>query len=154
MNSQNENIVTSRKTRETTTGELLEALRRMTTIEEFTWEYGDDYINMSLVEYLKILLEEKNQKKADIIKKSTLNRIYAYQIFAGVKNPSRDKLITLALAMKLSYEECQRLLRIAVVGELYIKNMRDSIIIFGLINGLEIWELNELLYEMDEFVLE
>jgi hypothetical protein len=135
------------------TVELLAALRDARTIEEFSRQYGNDYINMSLVQYLEIILETKKLKKAEVIKASNLNKVFAYQIFSGVKNPSRDKLLALAFAMRLTYEECQRMLRLAGVNELYVKNRRDSILIFGFMKGLELIELNHLLYEMDEFVL-
>jgi len=96
----------------------------------------------------------RGYKKSGGISASCLSKTYAYQIFSGVKNPSRDKLLALAVAMTLTFEECQRLLRLAAVNELYVKNKRDSIIIFGLMRGLNNMELNDLLYEMEEFVLQ
>ena len=74
--------------------------------------------------------------------------------FSGVKTPSRDKLLAIAVAMKLTLDECQMLLRLARVNELYVKNKRDSIIIFGLMKQLDTKELNALLYDMEEFVLQ
>ena len=144
----------AKKERAGVTDELLESLRRAKTIEEFTKQHKKYYIIVNLNEYLDSLLEAKNLTKADVIKASQLSRVYAYQIFSGVKNPSRDKLLALAVAMGLSFEECQRMLQIAAVNELYVKNKRDSIIIFGLMKRLDISELNDLLYEMEEFVLQ
>jgi predicted DNA-binding protein (UPF0251 family) len=135
------------------TSDLLEALRTANTIDDYVKQHESEYINMSLREYFESLLESKKLKKADIIKSSQICRIYGYQILAGAKCPSRDKLIALAFAMKLSFEECQRLLRLASINELYAKNKRDSIIIFGFMRGLSNEEINGLLYEMDELVL-
>jgi len=35
-----------------------------------------------------------------------------------------------------------------------VKNKRDSIIIFGLMKGINSMELNDMLYEMEKFVLQ
>ena len=148
------NRAPSQKTRGALTAELLEALRKSQTIEAFEREYGNDYIGMSFFQYMEVLLKEKKLKKIDVINKSGLNKVYAYQIFAGIRKPSRDKLLALAYAMKLSYKECQQLLHLANVSGLYIKNRRDSAIIFGLMRGLSVLDINELLYEMGEFILE
>ncbi len=69
------------------------------------------------------------------------------------KNPSRNKLLALAVAMKLNIEECQKLLKFGGVNELYPRNRRDAIIIFALTKKLSIFELNELLFDLDEFIL-
>jgi len=144
----------AQKKRAIITDDLLEALRDSKTIEDFTNKYKNDYFDVNLNDYLDSLLAAKNLTKAQIIKASHLNRVYAYQIFSGVKNPSRDELLALAVAMGLNFEECQRLLRLAEVNELYVKNRRDSIIIFGLMKCLGVMELNDLLYEMKEFILQ
>ena len=113
-----------------------------------------DHVDMNADQFLNRLLGAKKLKKADVIKTSGLNKVYGYQIFSGIKNPSRDKLLAIAVAMKLSLDECQQLLRIARVNELYAKNKRDSIIIFGLVKQLDITEPSDLLYDMEEFVLQ
>lgn len=135
------------------TDALLDALREAETIEVFARQNAGEYIDIGIHDYLERLLEEKDMKKADVIAASNLHRIYAYQIFSGVKQPSRDKLLALAVGMRLSLEECQRLLRVAGLGALYVKHRRDSVIIFGLIRGLGLMEINDLLYAMEESLL-
>lgn len=136
------------------TQEMLEALKNSKTIEDFTKRHVTQFLDINLKDYLVSILQAKKLKKADVIKASNLSEVYAYQIFSGVKNPSRDKLLSLAVAMKLSFEECQRLLKLAAVNELYVKNRRDAIVIFGLMKGLDVLELNDLLYELEEFTLQ
>ena len=143
-----------REKRSRMTAELLEALRDAKTIQAFAEQHSSDYTDMNVDQYLSRLLAAKKLKKAEVINTSSLNKIYGYQIFSGIKNPSRDKLLAIAVAMKLSLEECQQLLRLARVNELYAKNKRDSIIIFGLMKQLDITELNDLLFDMEEFVLQ
>ena len=145
---------TSPKKRAQMTVELLEALRNAQTIQAFVDQHSGEYVDMSVDQYLIRLLYAKKLKRSDVISASNLDKNYSYQIFSGVKNPSRDKLLAIAVAMKLTLDECQMLLRLARVNELYAKNKRDSIIIFGLMKQLDIKELNALLYDMEEFVLQ
>ena len=105
---------------------------------------------LTLAEYLDVLLREKTLKKSVVIAESQLNQTFAYQIFSGERNPSRNKLLQLAFAMRLDFHETKRLLRCANVGELYIKNRRDAIIIFCLNNGLSLIQTEEKLYAFGE----
>ncbi len=133
--------------------DILHALKQTSTIEEFTQNYADCFTNISVKDYLEEIIKTRGLKKSTIIKASQLSEVYAYQIFAGVKNPSRDKLLSIAVAMQMSLEECQFLLRIANLNELYAKNRRDAIIIFALGKRLGVAKLNELLFDLEEFTL-
>ena len=56
--------------------------------------------------------------------------------------------------MELSIEEMQKMLKISEYPILYVKNKRDSIILFGLKKKASLSEVNELLYEMHENIIE
>lgn len=104
--------------------------------------------------FLEELLQEKNLNKADVIKNSLINTNYAYHIFSGKKdNPSRDKIISLAIAMNLNLDETQYLLRYAGEGSLYPRNSRDALIISAIEQGLTVTVTNLLLTEFNESVL-
>ena len=136
------------------TEHLLAILKSKKTFSEYKSNkptYIDDH---TLSGYLSSLLEKKQLKKADVIRKSNLDRIYGYQILSGVKTPSRDKVLALALGMELSLEETQDVLRIANYPQLYVKKLRDSAIIFSLHNRLSILEANELLFNEGEPIIE
>jgi len=135
-----------------TTTELLKILKTKDNYEEVI-ETQPTFIESTLSEYLEDLIERKNLKKVDVICKSGFERSYAYQIFSGKKIPSRDKLLTLAFGMKLTFEEVQDLLRENGYAELYPKNKRDNIIIFALYKGQSVLELNESLLMMNEELL-
>ncbi|MGN1319098.1 MAG: hypothetical protein ACI4VF_08775 [Lachnospirales bacterium] len=134
------------------TDELLKALEN-NNINTYLSSNRDELINKNLSEYLEKLLKDKNINKAKAIEKSNLNTVYAYEIFSGKKNPSRDKLIQLIFGMALDITNTQRLLRIAGHSELYPRVKRDSIIIYAINNNLDIIECNELLYDMGEDIL-
>ena len=105
----------------------------------------DDRHPESLSSYLKQIIKEKAVKPSEIIRKSRIERTYFYQILNGRKNPGRDKIIAIALALELSLEETQRMLEISKEGVLYAKSKRDSILIFAINRRYSLIDTNELL---------
>ena len=83
------------------TEELMQMLSSADTLEQYWKETQDERLDMSLASYLHQLLQQYGLKKNEVINRSGLNQIYAYQIFAGTKQPSRDKLIALVLHFPL-----------------------------------------------------
>lgn len=132
------------------TMELLELLKKSSNISDFIEKTVDEFIEEKpLYQYLENLIEEKQLKKSDVIKRSGLDRGYAYDIFAGKKIPSRDKLLAICFAMELFEEEVQSLLKYTGYPQLYARIERESIILFGLQHHLSLMDVNELLYEMN-----
>jgi len=134
------------------TGELLDVLKKEDSYEEII-EKTTDFFELTLSEYLRQLMDEKQLKKATVIAKSGVERTYAYQIFSGKKFPSRDKLLSLAFGMELTFEEVQKLLKVNGYAQLYPKNKRDSIIIFALDKGHNLVKLNEIIFSLGEDML-
>ena len=132
------------------TADLMQMLNAEKTIENYLTSNTDELLNVSTGAYLNQLLTEYGKMKNDVVAGSGLNQIYAYQIFAGTKRPSRDKLIALIFGFPLELDDAQRLLRIGGVSELYPRIRRDSIVLFGLKNRLSVHELDDLLFEMGE----
>lgn len=130
-----------------TTGELLELLKSSKDINKFLNDYKSELKALTTRDYLNYLLIEKNLEKSEIIKKAGLNNIYAYKIFNGERNPSRNKLLCLAFGMGLSLDETQRLLAVSNCGMLYSRTPSDAVIIHAVSNGLSLFECNEALYD-------
>ena len=85
------------------TDELEHELKDAGGLEGFLAENEGSLRRYTLREYLSLLLAEKGLNKNDVIKKSGLERLYGYHIFAGRrKKPSREKMLALAFAMQLS----------------------------------------------------
>ncbi len=125
------------------TEELLEIMQTKKSYTDFFNEEVSELNFKSLSEYLNFLLDEKKLKKNDVISESNLDKNYAYQIFSGTKkNPSRDKLLMIAFGMKLSLNETSKLLKIANLADLYVRDPRDSIIIFCLQKHRTLMETN------------
>ena len=133
------------------TEELKNDLHLASGIEGFLVDNRKDFRQYTLAEYLHHLLKEKRLIKKDVVRDSLLERIYAYHIFAGRKrNPSRNKVISLALAMNLTPEETQYLLYYAGVEQLYVRNPRDSILWYALEHRMSVIDTNLMLQMMSE----
>ena len=134
-----------------TTVDLLHEIITISTITEFFKNNSNEMNLPSLSVYLNQLLQEKNLSKSYLAKNSGLDKHYVYHILAGLKNPSRTKVLAIALAIHLTLNETQRALKYAHAKELYIRDKWDSLIIYALNHKLSVLETNELL---DEFHIE
>ena len=134
------------------TEELENELAEIDDLKKFFTENKFNLRDFTLAQYLNYLLENKKLSKTDVIKRSELGD-YAYHIFSGRKNTSREKVISLALAMQLSFEECQHLLYYAGAKQLYARDSWDDVIIYALKNNLTVTQTNELLIDFDEMPL-
>jgi len=136
------------------TEELKGDLHQASGLEGFLVDNQKDFRRYTLAEYLNHLLAEKHLSKMDVVRDSSLERLYAYHIFAGRKrNPSRNKVISLALAMKLTPEETQYLLYYAGAEHLYVRNPRDSILWYALDHHMSVVDTNIMLQKMSELPL-
>ena len=118
-----------------TTQELLDILKNTNNIKTFLDTQEKNFSQIPLPDFLEMLLEKHRLKKSQCIEDANLQRNYGYQIFSGERTPSRDKVIALALAMHLTLEETHALLCSSGYADLYAKNKRDSVLIFGITKG-------------------
>ena len=133
------------------TKELNNELIEADGVEGFLEDNQENFREYTLSEYLTLLMEEKKMNKAEIIKKSHLEQIYAYHIFAGrKKNPSRNKILALALALELTPEEAQRLLYYAGCERLYVRSSWDSVILYALGHHMSVMDTEALLLNLTE----
>lgn len=131
------------------TAQLLELFKKTSNIKDSLSSNSDELICDNPYKYLEETIEQKGLKKSDVIRKSEIERHYAYQIFSGVRKASRDKIIMLCFGMGLNEEETQRMLKTFSMPTLYARNRRDSVVIFAIENHLSVVDLNELLFEMN-----
>lgn len=139
------------------TQELLDELLNTSNIDSFLREQAardakdvKDAAAKSLPDYLQKLLDEKHLKRTQVVRMANLNETFGYQIFMGQRNPSRNKVLQIALAMALSLTETNRALTYAGVSGLYCKNRRDAIIIWCIDHGFSLVKTNEELYRLGE----
>jgi len=136
------------------TTKLIEALRASNSLTNYMDRFKYQLTPLTFVDYLNEQFHASGLKKSDVIRSLNLSRSYAYQLFAGLKKPSRDKVIMLSFGLKLDYDSTQKLLIIAEHSPLHPKNKRDSILIFCKYNSHSFIEANMLLFDFKEMMLE
>lgn len=128
------------------TDQLTNELRETDDVEKFLAANTENFSDLSLANYLRKLLTEKNLVKAQVIRDSLLDEGYAKKIFRGdTIQPARKKILSLALAMKLSPKETDYLLYYANQNKLYSRNPWDDVILFALENQWDVATTNEKL---------
>ncbi|CEP81144.1 hypothetical protein GOD95_10675 [Paeniclostridium sordellii] len=134
---------------ENETVELMSILKNIddeSYLDEFVKITSTNFSDLSLPNFFQNICKQKGISKSDLIKNAEIDRTYGYQILNGTKNPSRDKLLKLCISASLDIEESNKALKLGNVGQLYPKNPRDSIIIFGINKKLNLFQIDELLF--------
>lgn len=135
------------------TDNLCQELMYSPNLTQFLNQNKEQFVNVNLSELLNQMFESKNISKAALAKQSGMSEIYLHQIFAGRRNPSRNRLICLCYGLEATVEETQQLLRLCNMAQLYPKLKRDAIIFYGLQHKLGLYEINDRLFDEDEETL-
>ena len=136
------------------TDELRHEIAESTDILDFLGANRREMNLNSFPEYLTEWLRRKDLSRAEVVRRSNLNKAYVYQIFQGKKYPSRDKVIALAFGLKLNATEAGTLLKQAGYRELYPRDPRDALLLFAFAREMDIIQANELLFDHEVEVLE
>lgn len=132
---------------------LLSSTKNVTELKQYTDFLSGSELPITFPEYLNTQMASHHLAASELIREAHLQRNYGYQILDGKRNPSRDKVIALCLALHLNITDTQRALNISQNGQLYSKSRRDSILIFAIEKNLSVMDANELLFEMNEPIL-
>lgn len=135
------------------TDNLRQELMDSPNLTQFLNQNKEQFVNVNLSELLNEMFESKNISKAALAKQSGMSELYLHQIFAGRRNPSRNRLICLCYGFEATVEETQELLRLCNMAQLYPKLKRDAIIYYGLQHHLGLYEINDRLFDEDEETL-
>ena len=135
------------------TDEMMKNLLKANNIEEYIKENQEHFVNMTISQFLNEYLTAKGLKKSAVIKDAEISEIFGFQVFSGTRNPSRNTLLSLCIAMKMPLEDVQATLKIAQFAPLYPKTKRDSIIILGITNQKSVCVINNELYDNNEETL-
>lgn len=136
-----------------TTGDLSHDLMSEANIDSYLHDNQPFFANQSIAELLAELYEKKDFSKAALARKAGMSEVYLHQVFAGRRNPSRDRLLCLCVGLETTLEEAQRLLKQASYAPLYPRLKRDAIISFGIVHHMELGEINDKLFAENEKTL-
>lgn len=135
------------------TDELMNELLKANNIGEYLKENSQYMVSDELSTYLNNIIAKKGLVKSELIKKTEFSEVMGYQILSGTRLPSRDSLICICVAMDMTLDETQAILKIAGLAALYPKVKRDSIIIKGISEKKTVAQINEELYNCEEKTL-
>ena len=136
-----------------TTDDLSQALMAESNIDSYLRENQPFFAGQSIAELLAVYYERTDLSKAALARKAGMSEVYLHQVFAGRRNPSRDRLICLCVGLEVSLEEAQQLLKLASYAPLYPRLKRDAIISYGIVHHMALGEINDKLFTENEKTL-
>ncbi len=137
-----------------TTKQIIEELYECDDLKKYMEENGENFVSREFHEYIDRIMKREKMSKTKLIKRTNIEKSYIYQILNGRRNPSRDKIIRIALAMELELDETQKLLTIGNKSILYPKRRRDAALICCIKNKYTLTKTQEFLYDLGYDVLE
>ena len=135
------------------TNNLQQELMTAPDLDRFLSENQDNFLSGNILELLNALFQKRNISKAALAKQSGMSEVYLHQVFSGRRNPSRSRLICLCFGLSATLDETQELLKQGGFAQLFPKNRRAAIIIYGLVNGASLFEVNDKLFSEGEETL-
>ena len=135
------------------TNNLRQELMETPSLDHFLSENQDSFIRDSVCELLDQLYQKRRISKAALAKQSGMSEVYLHQVFSGRRNPSRNRLLCLCFGLNASLEETQELLKQCGFAQLYPKDRRDAIILYGILNGMDLFAVNDKLFAENEETL-
>ncbi len=136
-----------------TTSDLRQELMEDNSINTYLQGNAALFVNQDVVVLLTGLYEQKHPTKAALARQAGMSEVYLHQVFAGRRNPSRDRLLCLCIGLEATVEETQQLLRQAGYAQLYPRVRRDAIILHAIAHGIALPLVNDKLYEENEKTL-
>jgi transcriptional regulator with XRE-family HTH domain len=95
-----------------------------------------------------MLAAERGLNCSHIASRCGVDRVYMHQLFSGIRQPSRDKVIQIAFGLSLGVDETQALLRSAGKAALYPRIKRDAAVLYCLKHSVPFYEMQEALLEL------
>lgn len=135
------------------TDDLRQELMESPDLDQFLTDNQENFDGGKIGEMLNALFQKRRVSKAALAKLSGMSEVYLHQVFAGRRNPSRSRLLCLCFGLDATVEETQLLLKHCGHAQLYPKNRRDAIILYGLANDMDLFDVNDKLFRENEETL-
>ena len=135
------------------TDNLRQELMGSADLDQFLSENKGNFNSGSVCDLLNRLFQQRALSKAALAQQSGMSEVYLHQIFAGRRTPSRSRLLCLCFGLSATLEETQELLKQCGLAQLYPKNRRDAVILYGIANGMDLFAVNDKLFAENEETL-
>ena len=130
---------------EKTTGDLTRELMSQANLDLYLKDNQSLFSDSNVAEFLLALCKKNPIAKIALARKAGMSEVYLHQVLSGRRNPSRDRLLCLCLALEATMDEIQALLQCASYAQLYPKIRRDAIIIHGIVHHTDLSAINDKL---------
>ncbi len=131
-----------------------ELLRELTSpdcsLSQFIFNNKGSFFEDDIELFWKNIISRSNLSNSQIINMADFSYCYFYEVIGGRKAPTKDKVVRLALVMKMDITECQQALRLSGRASLHPNNRRDCILIYSIEKGLATNDCNNLLLHFNE----
>ena len=135
------------------TNDLRKALTDAESIETFLSENEEEFSSIEVSDMLADLFSKTKISKSTLAKEAGSSEVYLHQIFSRKRTPSRNRLLSICLALNVTLNDAQELLQKSGYASLYPRNKRDSIIMYALLHGIKPDKVNDMLYKIGEDTL-
>ena len=132
------------------TDDLQNELTASVNLSKFLSANREQFVSGNFADMLQDLFQRSGLSKAALAKRAGTSEVYLYQIFSGERTPSRDRTLCLCYGLSATLDETQELLKGNGFAQLYVRNRRDAILIYGFIHHMELDEINDRLFAEDE----
>ncbi len=135
------------------TDDLMRDLACAPSFDAYSRRNTASFSDSRVAELLSQIYEKKSITKAALARQAGISEVYLHQVFSGRRMPSRDRLLCICIALELSLEETQDLLKRASYAQLYPRIQRDAIISYGILHHMDLEEINQTLFAENEKTL-
>ena len=111
-------------------------------------QYGNDFINETLVNYLPSLLEKYDVSERMLTQKTGMDKALVYRVLRGIRKPRRSQLLRIALALGCNLDETQKLLRLGERDGLRAYIKRDAVFLFCIERRLSLEDCERFLEKL------
>lgn len=138
---------------ERNTDDLKQELMSTLDLDQFIQNNQAYFIEKGLANYLQEILQKKKISKSSLAKRANISEVYLHQVFAGQRNLSRNRLLCVCIGLSATLDETQNLLQKGGHAQLYAKNKRDTVVMFGLLHRMDLDAINDRLLTVGEVPL-
>ncbi|MDR2957582.1 MAG: hypothetical protein LBU61_05320 [Coriobacteriales bacterium] len=111
-------------------------------------EWSSSFIDTDIRDFFDELFLQTGLRRADIIRKSYIDRSYGYQLLDGSRIGKNDYYLSIAIAMELDLSTTNRLLALTKSGGLHPLIKRDAAVIFAINHAYDNDQLYHLMIEL------
>jgi len=138
------NVMNDKEDRVGRTRLLIDRVKQGMSFEEILQEVQP---TESMVSMLLKFTGRKGISTERMAELAGMSRAAGYRIMNGKMRPEADTIIRLACVLELSVDETQALLKSGHRATLSGSSVRDAAILYGLMNGISLGDMDELLEE-------